>query len=71
MLQPGCYNQSSDVRRTLLEQPSDLTPHTHTLPPGLKYGSANVLADAGIREGVKKFTDWPTIPQVGAGGALV
>jgi hypothetical protein len=32
---------------------------------GFKYGSRNVLADEGIREGVKKFTNWPTIPQVG------
>jgi glutaredoxin-related protein len=31
---------------------------------GLKYGSSNVLADPGIRDGVKKYTDWPTIPQV-------
>jgi hypothetical protein len=33
-------------------------------PAGLQYGSRNVLADAGIREGIKRFTDWPTIPQV-------
>lgn len=31
---------------------------------GFKYGSRNVLADEGIREGIKKFTSWPTIPQV-------
>lgn len=31
---------------------------------GFKYGSRNVLADQGIREGIKKFTQWPTIPQV-------
>lgn len=38
---------------------------------GLKYGSSNVLADQGIREGVKKFTDWPTIPQVFVRGEFV
>ncbi|KAI8463697.1 MAG: thioredoxin-like protein [Monoraphidium minutum] len=38
---------------------------------GLKYGSSNVLADAGIREGVKKFTDWPTIPQVFVKGEFI
>jgi monothiol glutaredoxin len=32
---------------------------------GVKYSSRNVLADEEIREGVKKFTNWPTIPQVG------
>lgn len=31
---------------------------------GVKYGSRNVLADDAIREGVKQFTSWPTIPQV-------
>lgn len=29
-----------------------------------QYGSRNVLADNGVREGVKQFTSWPTIPQV-------
>ncbi len=32
---------------------------------GISYGSRNVLADAALREGIKKFTSWPTIPQVG------
>ena len=31
---------------------------------GVDYGSRNVLADPAIREGVKAFTGWPTIPQV-------
>ena len=32
---------------------------------GVKYGSRNVLADPDIREGIKAFTKWPTVPQVG------
>jgi len=28
------------------------------------YHSVNVLADDRIREGIKKFTNWPTIPQL-------
>ena len=31
---------------------------------GVDYGSRNVLADPEIREGIKAFTGWPTIPQV-------
>jgi hypothetical protein len=31
---------------------------------GVEYGSRNVLADPEIRDGVKAFTAWPTIPQV-------
>lgn len=31
---------------------------------GVEYGSRNVLTDPDLREGVKKFSEWPTIPQV-------
>jgi glutaredoxin-related protein len=31
---------------------------------GISFGSRNVLADPIVREGIKKFTSWPTIPQV-------
>mmetsp|Transcript_26836 Transcript_26836/g.58532 ORF Transcript_26836/g.58532 Transcript_26836/m.58532 type:complete len:161 (+) Transcript_26836:71-553(+) len=31
---------------------------------GVKYGAADVLADPALREGIKKYTNWPTIPQV-------
>jgi monothiol glutaredoxin len=33
--------------------------------PGVKYASRNVLEDPELREGIKQFTSWPTIPQVG------
>lgn len=38
---------------------------------GARYGSADVLADAELREGVKQFTKWPTIPQIFIGGEFV
>ena len=31
---------------------------------GIKYNSVNVLEDSEIREGIKVFSDWPTIPQL-------
>lgn len=31
---------------------------------GVEFHSVNVLADDGIRQGIKKFSDWPTIPQL-------
>jgi len=31
---------------------------------GTRYASVDVLADASIREGIKEFSDWPTIPQL-------
>lgn len=38
---------------------------------GVPYGSRNVLADPALREGVKAFSEWPTIPQVFVAGEFV
>ncbi|HJW45798.1 MAG TPA: Grx4 family monothiol glutaredoxin [Lysobacter sp.] len=37
----------------------------------LDYAHVNVLADPEIREGIKQYGDWPTIPQLYIGGELV
>ena len=39
------------------------------LAPG--YASVDVLADEQIREGIKEYGQWPTIPQLYVGGELV
>ena len=31
---------------------------------GVEFMSSNVLQDQEIREGIKEFSDWPTIPQL-------
>jgi monothiol glutaredoxin len=31
---------------------------------GAKYASVDVLSDAAVRDGIKEFSDWPTIPQL-------
>ena len=38
---------------------------------GVKYKAIDVLAEGDKREGVKQFTNWPTIPQVFVGGKFV
>lgn len=38
---------------------------------GVPYGSFDVLADPEIREGVKSFSNWPTIPQLYIDGELI
>ena len=38
---------------------------------GVDYAHVDVLADAEIREGIKLYGDWPTIPQLYIGGELV
>ena len=37
----------------------------------VKYGSFDVLSDMEIRQGIKSFSDWPTIPQLYLDGELV
>ena len=38
---------------------------------GYPFETADVLADQGVREGVKRFSNWPTIPQVFIAGKFV
>jgi monothiol glutaredoxin len=38
---------------------------------GVRYSDVNVLADPEIRDGVKVFSNWPTIPQLYVKGEFV
>jgi len=38
---------------------------------GVQFGHVNVLADQEIREGIKAYGDWPTIPQLYVDGELI
>ena len=38
---------------------------------GVDYKDINVLEDMGIREGIKSFSQWPTIPQLYVKGEFV
>ena len=38
---------------------------------GVEFKDVNVLADADIRQGIKDYTDWPTIPQLYVKGEFV
>jgi len=38
---------------------------------GIDYTDVNVLAEADIRQGIKDFSDWPTIPQLYVKGEFV
>ncbi|XP_020211130.1 monothiol glutaredoxin-S17 [Cajanus cajan] len=37
----------------------------------VKFGSFNILSDSDIREGLKKFSNWPTFPQLFCKGELL
>ncbi|SLN12199.1 Grx4 family monothiol glutaredoxin [Pseudooctadecabacter jejudonensis] len=38
---------------------------------GVEFADVNVLADEDIRQGIKDFSDWPTIPQLYVKGEFV
>ena len=38
---------------------------------GVDYADVNVLADDEIRQGIKEYSDWPTIPQLYVKGEFV
>jgi monothiol glutaredoxin len=38
---------------------------------GVAYESVDVLQDQGVRQGIKDYSDWPTIPQLYVKGEFV
>jgi len=38
---------------------------------GVDFADVNVLADMSVREGIKEFSNWPTIPQLYVKGEFV
>ena len=38
---------------------------------GVKYDTVDVLSDQDIRQGIKSYSDWPTIPQLYVKGEFV
>jgi monothiol glutaredoxin len=38
---------------------------------GVDFKDVNVLSDAALRDGIKTFSDWPTIPQLYVKGEFV
>ena len=38
---------------------------------GVEYATVDVLQDQGVRQGIKTYSDWPTIPQLYVKGEFV
>jgi len=38
---------------------------------GVAYASVDVLQDQGVRQGIKAYSDWPTIPQLYVKGEFI
>jgi monothiol glutaredoxin len=38
---------------------------------GVEYADVDVLADEDVRQGIKEYSDWPTIPQLYVKGEFV
>jgi monothiol glutaredoxin len=38
---------------------------------GVKFATANVLEDPDLRDGIKQFSNWPTVPQLYVKGEFI
>jgi len=38
---------------------------------GVEYATVDVLQDQGVRQGIKTYSDWPTIPQLYVKGEFI
>jgi monothiol glutaredoxin len=38
---------------------------------GVEFGSVDVLQDMAIRQGIKEYSDWPTVPQLYVKGEFI
>ena len=38
---------------------------------GVEFADVNVLADEALRQGIKEYSDWPTVPQLYVKGEFV
>jgi len=38
---------------------------------GVRFKGVDVLAEPSLREGIKEFSDWPTVPQLYVGGEFI
>jgi monothiol glutaredoxin len=38
---------------------------------GVQYETVDVLQDQGVRQGIKEYSDWPTIPQLYVKGEFI
>jgi len=38
---------------------------------GVEYSTVDVLQDQGVRQGIKTYSDWPTIPQLYVKGEFI
>jgi monothiol glutaredoxin len=79
-------NAEDTIRRTVSEHPVVLFMKGNAEAPqcgfssmvvrildhlGVEYHDVNVLADEDVRQGVKDFANWPTIPQLYVKGEFV
>ena len=67
----GCIQSRTALRHWLLIMLFLCAALPHSSCPGVEYESRNVLQDPDLREGIKQFTSWPTIPQVFVKGEFV
>jgi len=59
------------IRQDVTDNPVVLFMKGSPVFPQCGFSAAVVLADPGIRQGIKEFSNWPTIPQLYVKGEFV
>ena len=63
---PGFYHEPKSIEDLVDFMVARILDHL-----GVQYDSANILEDAELRQGIKDFSNWPTIPQLYVKGEFI
>ena len=66
-----CYNRSRHVQIPLTDWMADLLPEQVLQACDAEFEAFDVFTDESIRQGIKTYSDWPTIPQLYVDGEFV
>jgi len=67
----GCAGMAYTMEYAEQVEPSDEVVEDKGVRVGVDYKDINVLDDPRVREGIKSYTNWPTIPQFYVKGEFV
>ena len=66
-----CVRSSRSTGRSVVETTPLYTLHLLPFPLSVEFGTFDILTDEEVRQGLKKFSNWPTYPQLYVNGQLI
>ena len=66
-----CYNRSRHAQISLTDWMANLLPEQVLQACDAEFEAFDVFTDESIRQGIKTYSDWPTIPQLYVDGEFV